>query len=179
MSQTMAALMLAGTATTRSHDPLTSFGMKGKGPALPPSGFGSGGGPSGSGPGGPPGGGGGGLPGGGGAFPAIAPGALATGGGKLGGNPIRVFDGTRSKADAFMNEFNLYRLTNIGADQVDNPMKRAALLLGLIQGEDVKDWVKHWTIWSLNQYNTGLASTDEHYWNTIAGAFETAFHVIK
>ena len=74
-----------------------------------------------------------------------------------------------------MNEFNLYRLTNIGADQVDNPMKRAALLLGFIQGEDVKDWVKRWTIWALDQYNTGLASTDEHYWKTVARAFETSF----
>ena len=52
----MAALTLAGMATTISHDPLTGFGMKGKGPALPPSGFGGGGGPSGSRPGGPPGG---------------------------------------------------------------------------------------------------------------------------
>ena len=39
MSQTMAALTLAGMATTRSHDPFTSFSMKGKGPALPPSGL--------------------------------------------------------------------------------------------------------------------------------------------
>ena len=54
-------------------------------------------------------------------------------------------------------------------------MKRAALLLGFIQGEDVKDWVKRWTIWALDQYNTGLVSTDEHYWNTITRAFETSF----
>ena len=74
-----------------------------------------------------------------------------------------------------MNEFNLYRLTNIGADQVDNPMKRATLLLGFIQGENVKHWVKRWTVWALDQYNTGLVSTDEHYWNTIARAFETSF----
>ena len=74
-----------------------------------------------------------------------------------------------------MNEFNLYHLTNIVADQVDNPMKRTTLLLGFIQGENVKDWVKCWTVWSLNQYNTGLTSTDEHYWNTVARAFETAF----
>ena len=74
-----------------------------------------------------------------------------------------------------MNEFNLYHLTNIGADQVDNPMKRTALLLRFIQGENIEDWVKRWTIWSLNQYNTGLASTDEHYWNTVSRAFETAF----
>ena len=174
MSQTMAALTLAGTATTGSQ--FTGFGRKGKGPALPPYVPGGGGGPSGSGPGGPPGGGGGGggPPGGGGFFPAIAPGA-GGGGGKLGGNPPRIFDGTRSKADTFMNEFNLYHLTNIGADQVDNPMKRAALLLGFIQGENVKGWVKCWTIWALDQYNTGLISTNEHYWNTVARAFETLF----
>ena len=69
----------------------------------------------------------------------------------------------------------LYCLTNIGMDQVDNPMKRAALLLGFIQGESVKDWVKCWTVWALDQYNTRLLSTDEHYWNTIARAFEQAF----
>ena len=180
MSQTMSALTLARTATTRSHKPFTGFSIKGKGPALPPYVPGGGGGPSGSrsgGPpgGGPPGGGGGGPPGGGGAFPAVAPVVPAGGRGKLGGNPPRVFDGTRSEADTFMNEFNLYHLTNIGVDQVDIPMKRAALLLGFIQGENIKDWVKCWTVWSLNQYNTGLAPNDEHYWNTIAGAFETAF----
>ena len=182
MSQTMSALTLAGTATTGSHPQFTGFSMKGKGPALPPYVPGGGGGPSGSGSGGPPGGGpqgggggGGGPPGGGGIFPAVAPGAAGGGGGKLGGNPPRIFDGTRSEADTFMNEFNLYRLTNIGADQVDVPMKQAALLLGFIQGENVKDWVKRWTIWSLNQYNTGLNSNDELYWNTISRAFETAF----
>ena len=127
--------------------------------------------------GGPPGGGGGGggPPGGGGLFPAIAPGAAGGGGGKLGGNPPRIFDRTCSEADTFMNEFNLYRLTNISADQVDNPMKRTTLILGFIQGENIKDWVECWTVWSLNQYNTGLASTDEHYWNKVARAFKTAF----
>ena len=74
-----------------------------------------------------------------------------------------------------MNEFNLYCLTNIGADQVDIPMKRAALLLGFIQGENVKDWVKCWTVWALNQFNTGLVPTDEHYWNTVTRAFEMSF----
>ena len=128
MSQTMSALMLARTATTRSHELFTGFSIKGKGPALPPYIPGGGGGPSGSRPGvlpggGPPGGGGGGPPRGRGAFPAAAPGQPVGGGGKLGGNPPRVFDGTRSEADTFMNEFNLYHLTNIGADQVDVPMK--------------------------------------------------------
>ena len=146
MSQTMSALTLAGTATTRSQDQFTGFSVKGKGPALPPYVPGGGGGPSGCGSGGLPGrgppgggGGGGGPPGGGGFFPAIAPGAAGGGGGKLGGNPPRIFDGTCSEANTFMNEFSLYRLTNIGVDQVDNPMKRTTLLLGFIQVENVKD----------------------------------------
>ena len=123
--------------------------------------------------GGPPGGG---PPGGGGFLPIPGPGAAAGGGGgKLGGNPPRVFDGTCSEVDTFMYEFNLYCLTNIGVDQVDNPMKRAALLLGFIQGENVKDWVKHWTIWALDEINTGHPSMDEHFWTTIARAFEQAF----
>ena len=110
------------------------FSRKGKGPAFPPYVPGGGGGPSCSGSGGPPGGGppgggGGGPPGGGGIFPTVGPGAAGGGGGKLGGNPPRIFDRTCSEANTFMNEFNLYRLTNIGADQVDVPMKRAALLL--------------------------------------------------
>ena len=179
MSQTMSALTLARTATTGSQ--FTGFSRKRKGPAFPPYVPGGRGGPSGSGSGGPPGrgppgGGGGGPPGSGVFFPARGPGAAGGGGGgKLGGNPPRIFDRTRSKADTFMNEFNLYHLTNIGADQVDNPMKRAALLLGFIQGENIKDWVKRWAVCALDQYNTGLLSTDEHYGNTIARAFEQAF----
>ena len=178
MSQTMSALTLAGTATTGSQ--FTHFSRKGKGPAFPPYVPSGGGGPSGSGSGGPPGGGppgggGGGPPGSGGFFPAIPPGAAGGGGGKLGGNPPRIFDRTRSEADTFLNEFNLYGLTNIGVDQVDNPMKRAVLILGFIQGENVKDWVKCWTVWALDQYNTGLLSPDEHYWNTITRAFKQAF----
>ena len=197
---TTAALTLAGTATTGTQSQFMGFSRKGKGPMFPPY-VPGGGGPSGSGSGGPPGGGGsppgrggsppgrggsppgrggsppgrGGPPGGGGFFPAIGPGAAAGGGGRLGGNPPRIFDGTCSEADAFMNKFNLYPLTNIGVDQVDNPMKRAALLLGFIQGENVKDWVKRWTVWALDQYNTGLVSTDEHYWNTVTRAFKTSF----
>ena len=175
MSQTMAALTLARTATTGSH--FMGFSRKGKGPAFPPYISGGRGGPSGSGSGGPPGGGGGGgPPGGGGVFPLPGPGAGGGGGGgKLGGNPPRIFDSTCSEADTFMNEFSLYHLTNIGADQIDNTMKRAPLLLGFIQGENVKDWVKCWTNWTINQLNTGRPAMDEYFWTTIAGAFKQAF----
>ena len=74
-----------------------------------------------------------------------------------------------------MNAFNLYRLTNVDAEQMLNPMKRATLLLGFIKGPNVKDWVKQWTSWIIGQYDTGLATTDERYWNEIRVAFQNSF----
>jgi hypothetical protein len=126
-------------------------------PAVPPGGGGRGGGG---------GGGGGGLP------PAVPPGAP---GGKLGGNPPTEFMGDCSLADEFMNEFNLYHLTNVDAEQMLNPMKRATLLLGFIKGPNVKDWVKPWTTWIITQYDTGLPTNNERYWNEIRLAFQTSF----
>jgi hypothetical protein len=128
-------------------------------PPVPPGG-GGGGGRGGSG-----GGGGAGLP------PAVPPGAP---GGKLGGNPPTEFNGDCSLADEFMNTFNLYRLTNIDTEQMLNPMKRATLLLGFIKGPNIKDWVKRWTTWIITQYNTGLATTSECYWNKIRLAFQAS-----
>jgi hypothetical protein len=135
---------------------------------------GSGGGPSGGGapPPVPPGSGGGGGGGGTGLPPVVPPGAP---GGKLGGNPPTEFSGDRSLADEFMNAFNLYRLTNIDAEQMLNPMKRATLLLGFIKGPNIKDWVKCWTTWIIMQYDMGLATTDERYWNEIRNAFQASF----
>jgi hypothetical protein len=56
-----------------------------------------------------------------------------------------------------------------------NPMKRATLLLGFIKGPNIKDWVKRWTTWIITQYDTGLATTDERYWNEIRIAFQASF----
>jgi hypothetical protein len=36
-------------------------------------------------------------------------------------------------------------------------------------------WVKCWTTWIITQYNTGLATTDERYWNEIRLAFQASF----
>ena len=102
-------------------------------------------------------------------------GAATGGGGKLGGNPPRIFDGTCSEADAFMNEFNLYCLTNIGVDQIDNPIKRATLILGFIQGENVKDWVMRRTMCAIDEINNGRPTTDEFFWTNIARDFKQAF----
>jgi hypothetical protein len=80
-------------------------------------------------------------------------------------------------ADEFMNAFNAPTAlrTLDSTEQMLNPMKRATLLLGFIKGPNVKDWVKRWTTWIITQYDTGLATTDEHYWNEIRIAFQASF----
>src|SRR6267378_5231865 len=177
-SAAMAALTLANT--TAPTGKLATFISR-------PHAGGGGGNPPG---GGPPGGGGfGGLPpvgppGGGdppgGPPPAGPPGGGAAapgegGNGKLGGNPPSEFDGDHSKANTFRNQFNLYRITNIDAEQMTNPMKRTALFLRFLKGPNVKDWVRKWTNWIVEQYNLGHPSTDEYYWNQVALGFENAF----
>ena len=62
-----------------------------------------------------------------------------------------------------MNEFNLYHITNIDAEQMVNPMKRVALFLGFIKGPMVKDWVKCWTNWVIAQMNMGRPMMDEYF----------------
>ncbi len=97
------------------------------------------------------------------------------GNGKLGGNPPSEFDGDHSKANTFRNQFDLYHITNIDAEQITNPMKRTALFLRFFKGPNVKDWVRKWTNWIVEQYNYGHPSTDEYYWNQVALGFENAF----
>ncbi len=180
MTQTLtaAALTLAGMRNlTQSQSFFTkpSLGKSGPGGKLPgrtrPPG---GGGPTGGrGTGTPRGGGGTGPPGGGGGPPGGASGG--GGNGKLGGNPPSDFDGNRALVDAFINEFNLYCLSNIDAEQMVNPMKRTALMLGFIKGSNVKDWTKRWTNWMVQEFTTGRPTMDEHYWLEVSRGFQIAF----
>ena len=176
---------LAGSGSTTA--PVKNFlgGQKkssGSGPPGAPGSGPPGGGNPGNPPGGigpphppapPPGGGGGGGGEGGGGGAAVGGGG--PGNGKLGGNPPKEFDGNRALAETFINDFDLYRLTNIDADQMTNPMKRATLFLSYIKGPMVRDWVKRWIQWTIGQYTTGRPSYDEYYWTEIAGAFQNAF----
>jgi hypothetical protein len=124
LSTAAAALTLAGTT---APGPNYQFlrPVKNTGKTSGTSGAGASGGPPGSGPPGgsgpphapgPPGGGGAGGGGG-------AAGSGGGGNGKLGGNPPEEFNGERSKANTFMNQFNLYRLSNYDAEQMVVPMK--------------------------------------------------------
>ncbi len=74
-----------------------------------------------------------------------------------------------------MNDFNLYRMTNIDTDQMTNPMKRAALFLTYIKGPNVNDWVREKTMWAVQELQTGRPGEDEHYWTEIARDFQLMF----
>src|SRR5258708_34569997 len=56
-----------------------------------------------------------------------------------------------------------------------NPMKKAALFLRFIKGTNVKDWVKRWAKWTINQFNKARPPTDEYYWDEVARGFQQAF----
>jgi hypothetical protein len=162
-----AALTLANTPTGKVH----TFFRPGKGPSGGSGGHGPGGPPSRP-PGGPPEG----PPGGPGSiFGHVGPGGGGGGRSKLGGNPPAIFNGDRSKANNFMTEFNLYRITNHDTDHMTNPMKHTALFLGFIQGPIVQAWIQCQTQWIVDQLTTGRANTDEGYWTHIANEFQSAF----
>ena len=94
-------------------------------------------------------------PGGGGGAGGGRGGPGGGGNGKLTGNPPTEFNGDRSKADAFMSEFDLYVLANIDTDTMASPMKKATIFLSYIKGELVKDWTKRWVDWMIDQYEQG------------------------
>jgi hypothetical protein len=95
------------------------------------------------------------------------------GDGKLGGNLPDIFNGDRAMVDQFMNQFNLYHITNLDAEQMINPMKRMALFLGFIKGPNIKDWVKRWTNWTIDQFTTGRATNDKYYWNKVFRCYDS------
>ena len=86
----------------------------------------------------------------------MSAGATGTGGGGSGGSggggggiaptglkgtPPTIFDGTRSKADKFLSEFQRYKLTNWLNDTMLKPFNRVLTALTYIHGTNVDDWV--------------------------------------
>jgi hypothetical protein len=75
-----------------------------------------------------------------------------------------------------MNKFNLYRLANMDAEQMTQPLKRAVLLLGFIKGPNVDDWVQLCTDEMLDRYNWGVDPNDPIYWDDLGQKFMQAFN---
>ena len=106
---------------------------------------------------------------GGSGFPYCAPGGGSGGGGGGGGGPPRaaggggpidrnnstklsgkepaIFDGDRSKAEAFLLEWTIYRLLNGEQDIMRQPFSRVMLFLTFIKGPDVQEWTSMQVGW--------------------------------
>jgi hypothetical protein len=59
------------------------------------------------------------------------------------GSLTRIFDGDRTKAEAFLTEFLGYLMLNHGVPGLESPIRQVALALTLIKGEKVDLWVKN------------------------------------
>ena len=59
------------------------------------------------------------------------------------GSLPRIFNGDRTRADAFLTEFLGYLLLNQGVPGFESPIRQVALALTLIKGEKVDLWVRN------------------------------------
>jgi hypothetical protein len=62
--------------------------------------------------------------------------------GSLKGDPLNIFDGTRSKAETFKDEFSIYWKINRNNASMKESLTRILMALSFIKGEKVKNWVR-------------------------------------
>ena len=102
---------------------------------------------------------------GGSGFPYHAPGGGGRGGGgpptaagggnpdersngtKLSGKEPVIFDGDRSKAEAFLLEWAIYMMLNSEQDIMKQPFSRTMLFLTFIKGANVQEWEGMQVVW--------------------------------
>jgi Zinc knuckle len=89
------------------------------------------------------------------------------------GSLPRIFDGDRTKAEAFLTEFLGYLMLNHGVPGLESPIRQVALALMLIKGEKVDLWVKNMidTIRRLHPVHHNVPAV----WNEFEHAFRQKF----
>ena len=109
---------------------------------------------------------GGGGGGGGGGPPAVARDGRNPEGGsngtKLSGKEPTIFDSDRSKAEAFLLEWTIYRLLNREQDIMRQPFSRVMLFLTFIKGPDVQEWSNMQVGWLGSRILAGAGRNEEH-----------------
>ena len=121
--------------------------------------------------------GGGGGGGGGGEPPAAAGGGDPdrSNGTKLSGKEPAIFNGDRSKAEAFLLEWTIYRLLNGTQGIMRQPFSRVMLFLTFIKGPDVQEWASSQVGWLGGWLLAGAGRNEEHLYDTVMDSFNTAF----
>jgi hypothetical protein len=89
------------------------------------------------------------------------------------GSLPRIFDGDRSRADAFLTELLGYLILNQGVSGFESPIRQVALALSLIKGEKVDLWVKN-MIDSLRQLDP-VAHNVPEVWHEFEAQFLRKF----
>ena len=123
-------------------------------------------------------GGGGGGGGGGGVPPAAARGGNPddrSNGTKLSGKEPAIFDGDRSKAEAFLLEWTIYRMLNGEQDIMRQAFSRVMLFLTFIKGPNVQEWASSQVSWLGSRIVAGAGRNEEHLYDTVMDSFNTAF----
>ena len=98
--------------------------------------------------------------------------------GQLKGRVPDVFDGDRSKAQTFMNAFNLFWMTNDESNVMKTAFKRCTYFLGLLIGPKVEDWVNDQAEIlreKVTRQSDKIAKNDEVLWEDLKTSFISAF----
>ena len=89
------------------------------------------------------------------------------------GSLPRIFDGDRTRADAFLTKFLGYLMLNHGVPGLESPIRQVALALTLIKGEKVDLWVRNMleTLRRLHLVHHNVPTV----WNNFERAFKQKF----
>ena len=94
---------------------------------------------------------------------------------KLSGKEPVIFDGDRSKVEAFLLEWTIYRLLNGEQDIMRQAFSRVMLFLTFIKGPDVQEWSNMQVGWLGSQILAGAGRNEEHLYDEVMDSFKTAF----
>ena len=94
---------------------------------------------------------------------------------KLSGKEPAIFDGDRSKAEAFLLEWTIYRLLNGEQDIMRQPFSQVMLFLTFIKGPDVQEWTSSQVGWLEGRILAGAGRNEEHLYDTVMDSFNTVF----
>ena len=96
----------------------------------------------------------------------------------MNGTPPDTFTGVRVNADAFMQQWKLYRTINDEHVNIQSPFKRVVTALHFIRGPNVNDWVEAQLTDLMNKVTRAAHPIDrgsEVLWNDFEQAFRAAF----
>ena len=93
----------------------------------------------------------------------------------MSGKDPAIFDGDRSKAEAFLLEWTIYRLLNGEQDITRQPFSQVMLFLTFIKGPDVQEWASSQVGWLGGRIIAGARRNEEHLYNTVMDSFNTVF----